>query len=49
MVRCTWDRSDDQAAEQTAHPTAVRPGGSYRHSRMAIKLARFSSDDGANR
>ena len=27
MVRCTWDRPDVQAAEQTAHPTAVRAGG----------------------
>src|SRR5258708_3130804 len=27
MVRCTWDRTDDQAAEQTAHPAAVRAGG----------------------
>jgi hypothetical protein len=27
MVRCTWDSTDDQAAEQTAHPTAVRAGG----------------------
>jgi hypothetical protein len=27
MVRCTWDRTDDQAAEQTAHPPAVRAGG----------------------
>ena len=27
MVRCTWDRTDDEAAEQTAHPTAVRAGG----------------------
>ena len=26
MVRCTWDRSDSQVAEQTAHPTAVRAG-----------------------
>ena len=27
MVRCTWDRTDDQAAEQTARPPAVRAGG----------------------
>src|SRR5882672_10954463 len=27
MVRCTWDRINDQAAEQTAHPSAVRAGG----------------------
>ena len=27
MVRCTWDRTDVQAAEQTAHPSAVRAGG----------------------
>jgi hypothetical protein len=27
MVRCTWDRLDNQAAEQTAHPSAVRAGG----------------------
>ena len=27
MVRCTWDRIDNQAAEQTAHPSAVRAGG----------------------
>ena len=26
MVRCTWDRSHSQVAEQTAHPTAVRAG-----------------------
>ena len=26
MVRCTWDRTDIQVAEQTAHPTAVRAG-----------------------
>ncbi|HEX9781707.1 MAG TPA: N-6 DNA methylase, partial [Opitutaceae bacterium] len=27
MVRCTWDRAEVQAAEQTAHPSAVRAGG----------------------
>ena len=27
MVRCTWDRFASQAAEQTAHPSAVRAGG----------------------
>jgi hypothetical protein len=27
MVRCTWDRAAIQAAEQTAHPSAVRAGG----------------------
>ena len=27
MVRCTWDRTPLQAAEQTAHPSAVRAGG----------------------
>ncbi len=29
MVRCTWGRTADQAAEQTAHPTSGprrRPG-----------------------
>ena len=27
MVRCTWDRTAFQAAEQTAHSTAVSAGG----------------------
>ena len=27
MVQCTWDRTNGQVAEQTAHPSAVRAGG----------------------
>jgi hypothetical protein len=38
MVRCTWDRTDDQAAEQTAHPTAVRAGGRVFNSNRCTQI-----------
>ncbi|SRR5258708_7825444 len=38
MVRCTWDRTDDQAAEQTAHPTAVRAGGRVFNSHRCTQI-----------
>jgi hypothetical protein len=38
MVRCPWDRTDDQAAEQTAHPTAVRAGGRVFNSNRCTQI-----------